>query len=274
VLCEKPFTLNLVEAQDVANRARARGVFCMEAMWTRFLPAITHVRRALSAGVIGEPMVLRAELGFSVPADPASRFNSQALGGGALLDLGVYGVSIAHFLFGKPHSICAHAITGSSGVDSQTAALLTWPNRSAIILASHAGPLSNTLEIVGSAGRITVAFLGARRVRTRKFTLIKAGASASDSLPKAALTRLGLWSAARSIGRGLLGRDGTVATFDFPGDGYQFEIEEVGRCLSSGQRASAIMPLADSLAVMESLDAIRAAVTRPMASASSEQNPS
>jgi predicted dehydrogenase len=271
VLCEKPFTLNLAEAREIARYARARRVFCMEAMWTRFLPAITHIRSALSAGDIGEPMLLRADLGFAVPADPTNRFNAPVLGGGALLDLGVYCVSIAHFLFGKPDGICAHAITSPSGVDTQIAVLLTWPRQSALLLSSHAGQLANTLEIVGSAGRISVEgpFIRAKRVRKLKFAPAKPAAEACDPLPKVILERLGVWPMARSFARKILGRDGTVTTFDFPGGGFQFEIDEVGRRLSAGQIESEIMPLDESLAVMETMDAIRAAVTRPNASAPS-----
>ena len=88
VLCEKPFAINAAEAAEVFALARAKGLFVMEAMWTRFLPAIVKVREMLAAGAIGEPRWLAADFGFQAPFNPQSRIFDPALGGGALLDVG------------------------------------------------------------------------------------------------------------------------------------------------------------------------------------------
>src|SRR5690606_12893135 len=105
VLCEKPFALNAAEAAEVIDLARARNLFCMEAMWMRFIPAVRGAIEATGRGQIGRPRMLIADFSIAAPPEPAGRLLSADLGGGALLDLGVYGVSLAHALFGQPEQI-------------------------------------------------------------------------------------------------------------------------------------------------------------------------
>ena len=100
VLCEKPFTINAKEAEILITTARTYGLFLMEAMWTRFLPAIVKVRELLAEGAIGEVRMLRADFGFRGKFDPLSRYLNPKIGGGALLDVGVYPVSFASMIFG------------------------------------------------------------------------------------------------------------------------------------------------------------------------------
>ena len=102
VLCEKPFALNATEAREVIASARSRGLFCMEAMWTRFLPAMRRLTELVDAGAIGELRMVTAQLGFPSEPDPSSRLFDPALGGGALLDLGVYPLALASQLLGRP----------------------------------------------------------------------------------------------------------------------------------------------------------------------------
>ncbi len=126
VLCEKPFAINAAEAGEVIRMAREKGLFAMEAMWTRFLPAIVRVRELLAAGAIGEPRWLCADFGFKAPFNPKSRIFDPALGGGALLDVGVYPVSLASMVFGPPKEISSRAVIGPTGVDEQDAIILSY----------------------------------------------------------------------------------------------------------------------------------------------------
>ena len=121
VLCEKPFAMNRREAGEIVALARAKNLFLMEAMWTRFMPALAEVRRVIASGEIGTVTQLHADFGFSATPDPAHRVNDPALGGGALLDLGIYPLSIACALLGRVETVQAQAIMGETGVDLTTA---------------------------------------------------------------------------------------------------------------------------------------------------------
>jgi predicted dehydrogenase len=128
VLCEKPFTLNAAQLEDLIATARANRIFLMEAMWVRFLPAHVRLRQLVAEGVIGELQTVR--FGFHIKArfDAASRLYSPALGGGALLDLGIYPLSLAASLLGAaPEAIASYAHLGPSGVDHHFSAVLAYP---------------------------------------------------------------------------------------------------------------------------------------------------
>jgi predicted dehydrogenase len=120
VLCEKAFTMNRREAEQVVALARRRKLFLMEAMWSRFMPALAEVRRIIASGEIGPVHHLSADLGFVATQGPQHRLFDPALGGGALLDIGIYPLSIAAALFGPVESVRAHARMGATGVDVQT----------------------------------------------------------------------------------------------------------------------------------------------------------
>ena len=121
VLCEKPFALNAREAEIMIQCARQRGVFLMEAMWTRFLPTIALVRQWLADDTIGEVRNMMADFGFRAKFNPEGRLLNPELGGGALLDIGVYVVSLASMVYGKrPDRVAALADIGTTGVDEQT----------------------------------------------------------------------------------------------------------------------------------------------------------
>ncbi|MEM7522735.1 MAG: Gfo/Idh/MocA family oxidoreductase [Pseudomonadota bacterium] len=263
VLCEKPFALNADEAREIADAARAAGVFCMEAMWTRFLPVIADVKRCVLAGEFGEPTLLRAAASFPATDDPASRNNDPAAGGGALLDLGVYGVSLAHALFGAPTDVHAHFVKGETGVDRQSVTTLSYEGRTASITASHAAELVNMLEVAGTRGRIVVEapFFQAWRARIITFEPPTAPPSAPgpDGAPKRLLKRTGMWPLVRQAARAALGRNGRLISSSFQGDGYQFEMDEVAARLRAGATESEAMSLDETIAVMETLDRARAA---------------
>ena len=125
VLCEKPFTVNAAQARRVVEKAREKKLFAMEAMWTRFLPAIAQTRKWIEEGKIGEPRMLLCEFGFRVEKiDPTSRLWDPRMAGGVLLDIGVYNVSLASMLFGKPVGIAGYGNLSETGVDEQSSVTL------------------------------------------------------------------------------------------------------------------------------------------------------
>ncbi|MDI1477239.1 Gfo/Idh/MocA family oxidoreductase [Polyangium sp. y55x31] len=226
VLCEKPFTINAQEAHELVAYARQRGLFLMEAMWTRFFPALERLRSILAAGTIGEARMLMADIGFSAPFDPTNRLFDPALGGGALLDLGVYPVSLSSMLFGRPSRITALAHLGQTGVDEQAG----------IVLAHGEGQLSVLTAAIRTATPCEAKILGTRG---------QIEIAAPFWYPHLMTLRVG---------------DGPPERIESPfvGNGYNHMAAEVGRCLRSGKLESDTMPLAESVAIMETLDAIRA----------------
>lgn len=117
VLVEKAFTMNRAEAEQIRDRARAKGVLVMEAMWTRYLPHMARIREIIAAGTLGELRGLIADHSQKLPSEPAHRINAPELGGGALLDLTIYPISFAFDLFGTPQTVQAQAVRGETGVD-------------------------------------------------------------------------------------------------------------------------------------------------------------
>jgi predicted dehydrogenase len=226
VLCEKPFAVNAAEARAVVEVARQRRVFLMEAMWTRFLPAIVQVRQWLAAGAIGEPRLVTADFGFRAGIDPAGRLFSPSLAGGALLDVGVYPISLACMVFGPyPDRLASLAALGQTGVDEQAGVVLGYPGgRLAVATTAIRTSTPQEARILGTEGMILIdpAF----------------------------------WRAERAVLRA--GSREEVAAAPLVGNGYNYEAAEVGRCLRAGQLESPDMTLQDTVAIMEVLDRIRA----------------
>lgn len=124
VLCERPFAINAHQAEVMIATARKRGVFLMEAMWTRFLPHMVRLREIVASGAIGELRMLQADFGFRTSFNPQGRLFDPALGGGALLDVGIYPISLASMLLGTPTRVTSMAHLGATGVDEQSAIIL------------------------------------------------------------------------------------------------------------------------------------------------------
>lgn len=226
VLCEKPLTINADQARDLVAIARERNLFLMEAMWTRFLPAVRRLRELIAAGAIGEVRLLTADFGFRKEYDPGHRLYDPALGGGALLDVGVYLVSLASMLFGAPSRIASIPTMSASGVDAVSALLLGYPNGGVAQLTaaiSLATPQEAT--IVGTAGSITLHPLW--------------------------------WKVSRLTVRGASG-DAETLDLPFAGNGYHEEAAEAMRCLRAGATESPIMPLDESVSIIATLDQVRA----------------
>jgi predicted dehydrogenase len=153
VLVEKAFTINAREAQDIVELAEAKGLVALEAMWTRFLPHMVRLREIIREGTIGEVRKVIASHNQDLPKDPAHRLNDPALGGGALLDLGIYPVSFAFDVFGAPETIRASAAMTATGVDRQTAAVFEYAQGQQAILDCEldaAGP--NRAVVIGTGG--------------------------------------------------------------------------------------------------------------------------
>jgi predicted dehydrogenase len=157
VLIEKPFTLNAAEAEQVLALAEERGLIALEAMWTRWLPHMLEIRGLLQSGAIGEPQALLVDHTQALPTDPKHRINDPALGGGALLDLGVYPLSYAVDLFGAPVGREVAATFTGTGVDQRVSGVLVHDGGAHTVFSTAlnlAGP--NTAVILGTAGSIAI----------------------------------------------------------------------------------------------------------------------
>jgi predicted dehydrogenase len=263
VLCEKPFTLDAAQARHVIEIARSRNLFCMEAMRMRFMPAMDRARAMVNEGAIGELRMFSANFGIAAPYDLQNRFFNPSLGGGAFFDLGVYALSLAHQVFGPPQHIVAAAAVGPSGVDEQSAAILSYTGgKLAILSASLKQELPSDAVITGSTGEIRIEPL----YRPEWVTLRKFGDSgvpkpspASDA--KERTKSIPGFRSAIAAGRKLMqplrSADNARERIAFESNGFNYEAQEVMRCLRAGEKESPIMPLAETLKIMESLDAIR-----------------
>lgn len=225
VLCEKPFTINRREAGEVIALAREKGLFLMEAMWTRFLPIIAKVRDWLSEGAIGDVQVVTADFGGRARFDPESRLFNPDLGGGALLDLGVYTVSFASMVFDRqPSRIASLAHIGETHIDEQSGMLFAYDQgQLALLYSTIRAGTPQSAQILGSEGAIRIhpSFW-----RATAATLTTGGSEQTLELP-------------------------------YVGNGYTCEAAEAMRCLREGRKESDTMPLDETLAVMGTLDRVR-----------------
>ena len=226
VLCEKPFAINAAQAERMVAAARRRKVFLMEAMWSRFFPLMGRVRELLADGALGEVRMVAADFGFRAGVNPQSRLFNPHLGGGALLDVGIYPISFASMVYGEqPERIVSMANLGETGVDEQSAVLFGYPGGG--MAALYTAIRTRTLqaaEILGTDGalRIEPAFWHADRA-----TLLR-------------------------------GKETEHLHMPYEGNGYNYEAAAVGRCLREGELECDVMPLDESVAIMRTLDAVRA----------------
>lgn len=221
LLVEKSFTATTAGAAEVVDLARQTGAFTMEAMWTRFQPAVVALRELIADGAIGEVRSVQADLGVAREYDPADRLFALELGGGALLDLGVYVVSFAQMLLGTPQRVVATGSLFPTGVDAEAAVLLGYDDgRSAALLTSLRNALPGQARVFGTTGWIDVL---PRFHHPDTIVLHRAGAEPE------------------------------TITRPQTGAGYAHELIEVTECLSAGRTESAVMPLADTLAVQDVL---------------------
>ncbi|MDY7104061.1 MAG: Gfo/Idh/MocA family oxidoreductase [Actinomycetota bacterium] len=228
LLVEKAFTCTLAGSEEIVAAARARDVFVMEAMWTRFQPAVVALRDEIAAGTIGEVRSVRADLGLSVPFDATDRLWDPAQGGGALLDLGVYPVSwVQMVLGGRPASIDVTGGVAHNGVDDES--VTVWradDGRAGVAQCSLRSPLPGGAAVYGTDGWIEVP---PRFHHPDEIVIHTAEGDRSPNVHR------------------------TVSA-PANGTGYVHELDEVHRCLAEGLTESPVMPLDDTLAVMSVLD--------------------
>ncbi|MEI6215682.1 MAG: Gfo/Idh/MocA family oxidoreductase [Actinomycetes bacterium] len=225
VLCEKPFAISAAEAATMIERARSKKLMLMEAMWARFLPHMHQIRSVLAAGAIGEVVTVEADHGQWFPDDPKFRLFAPELGGGALLDLGIYPISFAHMVLGTPKTITARSEKAQTGVDATTSAIFQYESGAQAILSTTLRAATPCRAVItGTTGRIEI---------DRTFY-------------------------APTSYRVVLRDGGTVEhANDYQGHGLREEAIEFARCVRAGLLESPTLPLSETLQIMQSLDEIR-----------------
>jgi len=224
VLVEKAFTVTPAATREIVEVARSRGVFAMEAMWTRFFPVIERLRALVADGALGTVRAVQADLGVRAPLDPDDRFYSAVLGGGALFDVGVYPISFAQMFLGDPESVTAYGSCAPSGVDTEEAILLGHPDGvSASLFCSVRCATPGLARVVGTDGWAEV-------------------------LPR--------FHHPDTVVLHRAGHEPERITLPFLGDGYAHELIEVTTCIAEGRAESAVMPLAATVSVQDTMGAV------------------
>jgi predicted dehydrogenase len=225
VLCEKPLTVNAHQARELIALSETCGVFLMEAMWTRFLPVYARIREWLDQGRIGCPQVVSSCFCIQPERDPTNRWFNPSLAGGGLLDVGVYNLAVSQLVMGrKPDRVAASARFSETGVDELLSASLHYDHGGmAQLLCGLSSAFDNSLVIGGEKGFIRVP---SRFIHGKE---------------------------------AVLDIDGKIETFRQKqrGGGFEFQIEEAMRCFRNGEIESPILPHADTLATLETMDEIR-----------------
>lgn len=228
VLCEKPMGMNAQQVKELAMVAAQQKLFLMEAFWTNFIPSFIKCRDLVKQGVIGDIKVIQADFGFKAQYDVNARTFNKELGGGSLLDIGLYPVFLALELAGEPDHIKASAIIGSTGVDETCSMVFNYQEKGIIANLSSSFLVSTPTEalIYGTLGTI--------KMHTQ-------------------------WHAPTSISIIKDGKEDTL-TFNEPGFGYEHEIQEVVSCLLSNLKESSGFPLRKSILLHQTLDRVRAEI--------------
>lgn len=262
VLCEKPFTVNSRQARQVIELARRRKLFCMEAMWMRFIPAMQRVRELVQSGVIGDIRMLTADFGVATEYSATSRFFDPAHAGGALLDRGVYAISFASMVLGEPSGVVGQAGMAPTGVDEHSAVLLSYPKgRLAVLAASLTGYTSNEAAIIGTRGKIRIhaPFYCPERISVVRYTPGSAGGAGGGLKQRivASARQQALVRRTFALVKPLVHRDTKQIKLPIAGNGYNYEAAEVMRCLRAGELESPVMPLDETLRIMQTMDQVR-----------------
>lgn len=225
VLCEKPVGMNSLELDTMIKKAKEKGVFFMEALWTRFIPSYLKFRELVLNGTIGEPKYVQSDFGFVAPPNPEGRLVNKALGGGALLDIGIYPVFLSLDLFGEPDSIEAKAILNNDSIDEVCSMVFEYGSQQVISALSSTIAANTPVEsiVYGTKGSIK-------------------------------LNRW--WHTPTSITL-TVDEQSEQIEFDEQGFGYQYEAVEVNRCIKKGLTESEIFPLSKSVELHRTLDFIR-----------------
>lgn len=229
VLCEKPFAMSYEETKAMVDKAREKNLLLMEAMWARYLPHMVRIREIINSGVLGEIITVRADHGQWFKLDPEFRLFKPELGGGALFDLGIYVVSFASMVLGTPERVTARSTKAFTGVDGQTSIILEYKSGAqAILTATNLAATPNRALIVGREARIEI---------DRTFY-------------------------APTTFRVINNKDEIIDGWDkkYVGHGLREEAAEFARCLRSGEKESPMMPLAETLSIMKTLDEVKSQI--------------
>jgi predicted dehydrogenase len=263
VLVEKPFCVNAAEAEEVARLARTRSVFCMEAMWSRFLPLYRQLTSYVETGAIGEPRLVTGSFCLrETPNDDTHLFDRNR-GGGVILDRAVYPISLASMLLGPPATVQAQVVYGATGVDEQAAITLTYPGGCiGQFLVSFQAQAENGFSIMGSRASVHVT---PPIYRPFELTVHPAGAYARTIQPisRAEVVREshGFHQTYQRLSRALTAirrfRQRRV-TARYSGNGYSHQAVEVMNAVRANRTESELLPLEESVRVMRILDAIKA----------------
>ena len=227
ILLEKPFTINAREAEEIASLAKSKKLFAMEAMWTRFLPSMDAIFDVINSGALGEIELLIADHSQALTHIP--RLVEKELGGGALLDLGIYPISLAHRIFGKPVSITAKARLSHEKVDATTSMIFEYSGgKQATMTTSFLGAGPVTATIMGSLARIEIdkSFYGQTSFR-------------------------------------VINRDGEIIksySEKIHGEGRQYQAIHAQKCIMEGLTESPVMSLGESIEIMRVMDEVRAQI--------------
>jgi predicted dehydrogenase len=226
VLCEKPMALSEKEVREMQEAAKRNNCFLMEAMWSRFLPATLKVEELVNKGKIGTIKYVRADFGFSAPLDLDGRLYNMNLGGGSLLDIGVYNLFLCQFLLGEPKQIKSMAKLADSGADINCQTMFTYADGSIAQTTSMIDcQLPITAEIAGTEG---IIYMHKPWYRTEKIALHQ--------------------------------KDGEPIDYFLPHEhnGFEYQVREVMNCLDNGLIESSAMPHEFTLALSKTMDTIRA----------------
>lgn len=229
VLCEKPIAMNSNQLEELSTCARKNNRFLMEAFWTRFIPSYNKCRQLIENNVIGDIKYIQADFAFISPFEPEKRIYNKALGGGSLLDIGIYPVFIALDLLGKPEQILSSAFFSDSGVDESCNIIFNYPNQKASANLYSSILTESPIEalICGTKGEIKIE---SRWHHAQKITVTHARESAK------------------------------VLEFELKGNGYFYEIEEVNNCLRNSKTKSELFSLKQSFLLHQTLDTIRSQI--------------
>jgi predicted dehydrogenase len=239
VLVEKPLTTSPADTEELINLASDRGLFLMEAMWTRTNPLLRKAAALAASGDLGDIRHVSADFGFAFRGSQTHRLLDPALAGGAILDAGVYPLHAVNLFLGEPASLAGFGNHAATGVDSHAAAVLSFEATehrqaaTATVICSLEADLPTSLQVYGSSGRIMINDFFIRPEEM----LVYRGRH-HDLAPEVFVTQ-------------------------WPGGGYTFQAQEVMRCLRAGELESFMVPWQDSLAVARTLALWQAAVGDP-----------
>jgi predicted dehydrogenase len=228
ILCEKAFAINSRQANEMIAMAREKKIFLMEALWTKFLPHYHKLQELLQQKTLGDIKSMLVNFGFKPPTPPSQRLFDPLLGGGTLLDIGIYNVFMTLSVLGKPDSIEATMMPATTGVDEQLSVLFKYNNGAmAQLFSSFVTNLPIQAEINGTEACITLT------------------------------TRFYEPSATIQLYKQINGEREIIPVEKEPGFGYHYEARHVNECLKKGLTESPVMKHADTLMLMETLDEIR-----------------